>query len=232
MTDRTEKPSRRRLPTYAAAALVLAAGAGVLYVNGGSSGKKGSGEACAASRETSQRVSLLAKGEVAAMSIASEPEPMPELTFTGPDGAPRKLEDFKGKTVLLNLWATWCVPCRSEMAALDRLQKEAGSEKFEVVTVNIDTSKLDRPKTFLHEIGAESLAFYADPKAEIFFQLKQTGQALGLPTTFLIDGKGCQIGLMQGPAKWDSEEGRSLVTQTAELSSSIPAPAPASVATP
>lgn len=222
MTDQTEKPSRRALSISTAAALVLAAGAGVLYVNGGGSGKKGSGEACAASRDTSQRVSSLAKGEVAAMSIASEPEPMPELTFTGPDGQPRKLEDFKGKTVLLNLWATWCVPCRSEMAALDRLQKEAGSDKFEVVTVNIDTSRLERPKAFLGEIGAKSLAFYADPKAQIFFQLKQTGQALGLPTTFLIDGKGCQIGLMQGPAKWDSEDGRSLVTRTAELSSTSP----------
>jgi thiol-disulfide isomerase/thioredoxin len=225
MTDQKEN-SGRRLPTFAAAAaLVLAAGVGVLYVNGGESGKKAGGgsQACAASRETSQLVSALAKGEVAAMSIASEPEPMPELTFTGPDGAPRKLEDFKGKTVLLNLWATWCVPCRGEMAALDRLQAKAGSDKFEVVTVNIDTSKLDRPKAFLGEIGAKNLAFYADPKADIFFQLKQAGQALGLPTTFLIDGSGCQIGLMQGPANWDSDEGRSLVLRTAELSSR-PAP--------
>jgi hypothetical protein len=106
------------------------------------------------------------------------------------------------------------------MAALDRLQKEAGSDRFEVVTVNIDTSRLDRPKAFLGEIGASNLAFYADPKAEIFFQLKQSGQVLGLPTTFLIDGKGCQIGLMQGPANWASDDGRSLVLQTAEASSS------------
>ncbi|PWB95464.1 thiol:disulfide interchange protein TlpA [Methylosinus sporium] len=220
MTDQMESSSRGNLPKIAGATLAVAAVAGVLYVNGGGSGKTSVvSEACAASRETSQRVSALAKGEVAAMSIANAPEPMPEVTFTGPDGKPRKLEDFKGKTVLLNLWATWCVPCRGEMAALDRLQAAAGSDKFEVVTINVDTSRLERPKAFLGEIGAKNLAYYADPKAEIFFQLRQSGQALGLPTTFLIDGSGCQIGLMQGPANWDSEEGRSLVTRTAEISS-------------
>lgn len=220
MTDQMESSSRGNLPKIAGATLAVAAVASVLYVNGGGSGKTSVvSEACAASRETSQRVSALAKGEVAAMSIANAPEPMPEVTFTGPDGKPRKLEDFKGKTVLLNLWATWCVPCRSEMAALDRLQASAGSDKFEVVTINVDTSRLERPKAFLGEIGAKNLAYYADPKAEIFFQLRQSGQALGLPTTFLIDGSGCQIGLMQGPANWDSEEGRSLVTRTAEISS-------------
>lgn len=221
MTDQnnaSSRPARRRLPTIAATALVLAAGAGFLYVNGGQSGKKSGNIACAAAREISREVSPLAKGEVAAMSIANDPEPMPEVTFTGPDGQPRKLEDFRGKTLLLNLWATWCVPCRSEMAALDRLQAKAGSDKFEVVTVNVDTSRLDRPKAFLGEIGAKNLAYYADPKAEIFFQLKQSGQTLGLPTTFLIDGKGCQIGLMQGPANWDSSDGRTLVTRTADYS--------------
>lgn len=221
MTDQTDASNplaRRRFSTIAAVALVLAAGAGFLYVNGTPSGKNGGGLACAASREISRQVSGLAKGEVAAMAIASEPEPMPKVTFAGPDGQQRTLEDFKGKTVLLNLWATWCVPCRSEMAALDRLQAKAGSDKFEVVTVNVDTSRLERPKAFLGEIGAKSLAYYSDPKAEIFFQLKQTGQALGLPTTFLIDGSGCQVGLMQGPANWDSTDGRALVARTAEFS--------------
>lgn len=218
--DASSRPARRRsLRTIAATALVLAAGAGFLYVNGAQSGKTSGGLACAAARETSQQVSGLAKGEVAAMSIANEPEPMPKVVFIGPDGQPRTLEDFKGKTVLLNLWATWCAPCRSEMAALDRLQERAGSDKFEVVTINIDTSRLDRPKAFLGEIGAKNLAFYADPKAEIFFQLKQSGQVLGLPTTFLIDPSGCQIGLMQGPANWDSTDGQALVVRTAEYSS-------------
>lgn len=216
--DSTGLPARRRFATIAATALVLAAGAGFLYVNGAGSGKNGGGLACAAAREISHEVSGLAKGEVAAMAIASDPEPMPKVSFTGPDGQVRTLEDFKGKTVLLNLWATWCVPCRGEMAALDRLQAKAGSDKFEVVTVNVDTSRLERPKAFLGEIGATNLAYYSDPKAEIFFQLKQTGQALGLPTTFLIDGSGCQVGLMQGPANWDSADGQALVVRTAEYS--------------
>jgi thiol-disulfide isomerase/thioredoxin len=218
-TDASSQPPRRRISaTIAATALVFAAGAALLYVNGDQSGKNAGSLACAASREIAKDVAPLATGEVAAMSIASDPEPMPQVTFNGPDGQPRKLEDFKGKTVLLNLWATWCVPCRGEMAALDRLQAKAGSDAFEVVTVNIDTSRLDRPKAFLEEIGARNLAFYADPKAEIFFQLKQSGHALGLPTTFLIDGKGCRIGSMQGPANWDSADGQALVIRTAEHS--------------
>jgi len=82
-----------------------------------------------------------------------------------PDGNPTTLEAFKGKTLLVNIWATWCVPCRSEMPALDRLQKAAGSDKFEVLAINVDTTRLERPKAFLEEIGVRNLKFYADPRA-------------------------------------------------------------------
>lgn len=199
-------------------AVLVAAGAGVLYVNGGQSGKKVDG-ACAAAQSVAAAAKPLAKGEVAAMNIASDPESMPELTFNGPDGKPITLKDFKGKTLLLNLWATWCVPCRAEMPALDRLQKELGSDKFEVVTVNIDTARLERPKAFLDEIGVKSLSFYADPKAAVFQQLKQDGQVMGLPTTFLVDPSGCQIGLMSGPAAWDSADGKALISSVVAHSS-------------
>jgi thiol-disulfide isomerase/thioredoxin len=219
MTDSPPAPSRNRAVNRAALALVsllVLAGAGFLYVKESPSGKKADSGACAASAKITEAVKDLAKGEVAAMAIAKEPEPMANLAFKGPDGKPMTLADFKGKTLLLNLWATWCVPCRSEMPALDRLQAEAGSDRFEVVAINIDTSRLDRPKAFLDEVGVKALAYYADPKADIFFQLKQSGKVLGLPTTFLIDPLGCQLGLMAGPAAWDSAEGRALVTRAAE----------------
>lgn len=220
MTDKFDAPGgSRRGVTLALVALVATAGAGLLYVSGAQTGKDSANGACAAARTTSEAVAPLAKGEVAAMTIAKNPSPMPDLVFNGPDGQPKTLADFRGKTILLNLWATWCVPCRQEMAALDRLQARAGSEKFEVVTVNVDTARLDRPKAFLEEIGAKHLAYYSDPKAEIFFKLKQTGGVMGLPTTFLIDGSSCQIGLMPGPAAWDSAEGQALVIRTAEASS-------------
>ncbi len=197
-------------------ALLIAAGAACLYVKESPSGKKQASAACVPSQKLAEALAPLAKGEVAAMNIAAEPDIMPEITFNGPDGRPRTLADFRGKTVLLNIWATWCVPCRQEMPALDHLQKLLGSHMFEVVAVNVDTTRLERPKAFLDEIGVKNLAYYADPKAEIFFHLKQTGKVLGLPTTFLIDSAGCQLGLMSGPAAWDSAEGQALVGKAIE----------------
>jgi thiol-disulfide isomerase/thioredoxin len=217
MTDHSDASARtaRSLKGVAALLALIAAGAGLLYVKGSQNGKKEVAGVCAGAAKIAESLAPLAKGEVAAMAIAATPEPMPDLVFYAADGKPRTLADFRGKTVLLNLWATWCVPCRQEMPALDRLQKEAGSEKFEVVAINIDTSRLDRPKAFLDEIGVKSLSYYSDPKAEIFFQLKQSGKAVGLPTTFLVDPAGCQLGLMAGPAAWDSADGRALVAKAA-----------------
>jgi thiol-disulfide isomerase/thioredoxin len=217
MTDGSDAPvpAPRSFKGIVALIALLAAGAALLYVNGGPSGKKEASEACATSVRTGESIAPLAKGEVAAMTIAKAPEAMPELAFVGPDGKPVTLAAFRSKTVLLNLWATWCVPCRQEMPALDRLQGLAGSDKFQVVAVNIDTSRLDRPKAFLHEIGVKNLAYYSDPKADVFFQLKQTGKVLGLPTTFLIDPAGCAIGLMAGPAAWDSADAQALVAKAA-----------------
>jgi thiol-disulfide isomerase/thioredoxin len=220
MTDQLPaSASTRRNGLVALIVLLVIAGA-ALYVKGSRSGKetavKGtSAAACATSTEKVAALSPLAKGEVAALAMAKDVEPMPALAFNGPDGKPLTLADFKGKTLLLNLWATWCVPCRSEMSALDRLQQASGSDRFEVVAINVDTSRLDKPKAFLNEIGVKSLNFYADPKADIFFQLKQTGGVLGLPATFLIDAAGCRIGMMAGPAAWDSADGKALIAAAA-----------------
>jgi thiol-disulfide isomerase/thioredoxin len=116
------------------------------------------------------------------------------------------LADFKGRTVIFNLWATWCVPCRLEMPALDRLQDKLGAKDFAVVAVNVDTARLDRPKAFLEEIGAKNLTLYADDKAAVLQSLKQAGKVLGLPTTILIGKDGCELGTMAGPAQWDSQD--------------------------
>jgi thiol-disulfide isomerase/thioredoxin len=150
-------------------------------------------------------------GEVAALSLLRNPAPPPDIEFDKPDGSKTKLSDFKGKTVLLNLWATWCVPCRKEMPALDRLQGALGSDQFEVVAINIDTARLDKPKAFLHDVGVTKLTFYADPSADVFQVLKRTGKVLGLPTTILIGKDGCEIGTMAGPAEWDSPDALNLI---------------------
>ena len=102
--------------------------------------------ACAAKADAAKSVAASATGDVAAMLPADPPQSLRTLAFNDPDGKPMTLADRSGKTVLLNLWATWCFPCREEMPALDALQKEAGSDKFEVIAVNVDTGVDVKPK--------------------------------------------------------------------------------------
>jgi thiol-disulfide isomerase/thioredoxin len=129
------------------AAAVLGLGVIALYGTDGA-GNSAAGQ-CPAAKTAAARLAPLARGEVAAVTVAREPKPLPDLAFNGPDGSPTSLAAFRGRTVLLNLWATWCAPCRQEMPALDRLQGELGGRDFEVVAVNIDTRNLDKPRTWL-----------------------------------------------------------------------------------
>jgi thiol-disulfide isomerase/thioredoxin len=167
--------------------------------------------ACRPAAELAKRLAPLARGEVAAVGIASEPKRLPDLAFADADGKTRTLAAFQGKTVLLNLWATWCVPCRKEMPALDALQAKLGSDRFEVVAVNIDTRNLDKPKAWLREVGVARLGYYADSSAKVFQDLKAIGKAIGMPTTLLIDPNGCELGTLAGPAEWAGEDAVRLI---------------------
>ena len=95
--------------------------------------------------------------------------------------------------MLVNLWATWCVPCRKEMPALDSLQAKLGGKEFEVVAINIDTRDPEKPKNFLKEANLTRLGYFTDQKAKVFQDLKSVGKALGMPTSVLVDGQGCEI---------------------------------------
>jgi thiol-disulfide isomerase/thioredoxin len=154
----------------------------------------------------------LMHGEVAALTPATTPLHLPDLTFEDGSGGQKKLSDFRGKTVLLNLWATWCVPCRKEMPALDRLQAKLGSPNFQVVAVNIDTRDPEKPKTFLSDAKLTRLDYFNDQTAKVFQELKSVGRALGMPTSVLVDGKGCEIATIAGPAEWDSDDAIKLIT--------------------
>ncbi len=184
---------------------------------------KGEAGACTRSTALARKAAPLQQGEVAAMNTPATIAPMPALSFQGPDGKGKTLADFRGRTVLLNLWATWCVPCRQEMPALDRLQAKAGSQDFEVLTINIDTSRLERPKAFLNEIGVKTLAYYSDPKADVFYQLKQAGKVVGLPTTFLVGPDGCEIATLAGPAEWSGDDALALVQGVVDAKNDAPA---------
>jgi thiol-disulfide isomerase/thioredoxin len=204
------RPRRRlALMAGAVAAGALAGLAGV-YGIGGFMRNAGDPD-CQPALEIARRIGPLVRGEVAAMAIAESPLRVPNLSFRDRSGAERRLSDWRGRTVLLNLWATWCIPCRKEMPALDALEGAVGGERFEVVAVNIDTRDPDKPHAWLEGVGVNRLAYYADPSAKVFQDLKLIGRAFGLPTTVLVDPAGCEIGTAAGPAEWASEDGLKLV---------------------
>jgi thiol-disulfide isomerase/thioredoxin len=167
--------------------------------------------ACKPAAQLAKTLAPFARGEVAAVGIASAPKRLPALAFADADGKALTLADFKGKTVLLNLWATWCVPCRKEMPALDELQQKLGSDSFQVVAVNIDTRNLEKPRAWLNEVGITKLGYYADPSAKVFQDLKSIGKAFGMPTTLLVDPNGCELGTIAGPAEWASDDAIKLI---------------------
>ena len=205
------KPASAKIPSgflvAVGAVAALAVGA-VLY---GNKGAKETSSHCAASAAVLSRVTPLERGEVAALASPRTPAPVAALEFLTPDGKPASLASFAGRVVLLNLWATWCVPCREEMLALDRLQQTLGSKDFEVVAVNIDTTRLERVAAFLREAKVGALANYSDPKADVFYRLKTAGKAVGLPTSILIGRDGCEIAAMAGPANWASDDALALI---------------------
>jgi thiol-disulfide isomerase/thioredoxin len=208
-----------RLVVLAAVAGVVAGGVAV-YVNGGYSGnnagKAASGAAagpdgCAVKAETARAVAGNATGDVAAMLPADPPQSLESLAFDGPDGRPMTLADRAGKTLLVNLWATWCAPCRAEMPALDALQAAKGGGEFEVVAVNVDTGDDSKPKKFLAETAVKKLAYYRDASMGAFNMLKERALALGLPVTLLVDPQGCLVAAMNGPANWSGPDAARLV---------------------
>jgi thiol-disulfide isomerase/thioredoxin len=170
-----------------------------------------SGAECEGALTRAKAAAPFARGEVAAVNIAKSPLKLPALSFKDASGADKSLADFRGRTVLLNLWATWCVPCRKEMPALDALDQKLGGPDFQVVAVNIDTRDAEKPKAFLKDIDVKKLAYYADPNAKTFQDLKAIGRAFGMPTTLLVDPAGCEIGTIAGPAEWASDDAIKLI---------------------
>ncbi|QWG24193.1 TlpA family protein disulfide reductase [Bradyrhizobium sediminis] len=214
--DMPELPSppraaARRIPLAIGAALIAAAiGFAVVYGLGGLNRQTGDA-ACRPAVELARKLAPLAHGEVAALTMATAPLRLPDLAFEDAAGKPKKLSDWRGRTVLVNLWATWCVPCRKEMPALDSLQAKLGGPDFEVVAINIDTRDPGKPKNFLKEANLTRLGYFSDQKAKVFQDLKGIGRALGMPTSVLVDRQGCEIATIAGPAEWASDDAVKLI---------------------
>lgn len=148
-------------------------------------------------------------GTRAGLVIWSEPKPIDDVSFADGEGKPRSLAEFRGKVVLLNLWATWCVPCRQEMPTLDRLQAKLGGNDFQVVALSLDQGGLQVVRDFYLEIGIQHLPIYLDEQMRAI----QSLGAFGLPVTLLLDRQGQEIGRKAGAAEWDSPEVIALVQE-------------------
>ena len=209
----TPRPAASRRIPPAVGAVAVGALIGFAAIYGFGAFKHGSpgDSACNGAVDLARKIAPLAQGEVAALTMATTPLRLPDLAFEDADGKPRKLSDWRGKTVLVNLWATWCVPCRKEMPALDSLQTKLGGKDFEVVAINIDTRDAEKPKNFLKDGNLTKLSYFSDQKAKVFQDLKSIGKALGMPTSVLVDSQGCEIANIAGPAEWASDDAIKLI---------------------
>jgi len=153
-------------------------------------------------RAIGERTPSPGAGPQTVVGWASVPQRVPDIRFQGADGKPHALSDFHGKVVLLNVWATWCAPCRKEMPALDRLQQKLGGPAFEVVALSINSGGVAVVRQFYDDIGIRSLAVYVDPTTEATGKLR----TLGIPTTLLLDREGRERWRKTGPAEWDAPE--------------------------
>lgn len=220
-TSRPRGPSRTAcLVTILAAAM---AGFGAVYVMAGGADNALKRSVRTAQLNDGKPVPLpsgpganpLSVGQMAAFVFKKAPEEIPELPFQDKDGKARLLKEWNGKVLLVNLWATWCAPCRKEMPSLDRLQAELGSDRFEVVAISADKTGIEGATKFLDQIKVTNLAVYADPTVRIHSGLK----AIGMPASILLDAKGREIGRLVGPAEWDSPEAKTLIKSAIAVSS-------------
>nr|WP_232372624.1 TlpA disulfide reductase family protein [Acuticoccus mangrovi] len=166
----------------------------------------GGASQCRAATAIQKATAPLAEGPMAAFQTTT-PVSLVDLPY----GDGRTLSDFAGRTILLNLWATWCAPCRAEMADLAQLQQRLGSDAFEVVAVSIDSNDANRPEDFLAETNAEALAYHREPTLALFNSLRTAGLALGMPTTLLVGSDGCVAGTLAGAAPWGGPQAERLV---------------------
>src|SRR5690606_546469 len=203
---------------FSASAWALPAAAVVVVLAGSIAawlvlGNAGSANECPVQAAAARVIDAAAIGELAALNGTGEGRGYADMAFKDEAGTDMSVADFAGKALLVNFWASWCVPCREEMPALDAVATEYNSEKFMVLPVNLDIgeSGLDKARAFLDEGQFQNLPLYADNSFAAFDRLKREAVAVGLPATLLLDPEGCEIAVLQGPAEWHSQDGRSVI---------------------
>ena len=187
--------------------VILLIAGGLYWFNSGA-GKMES-PSPAASVAQSGSLKGLATGPMAAVLVHEPRKDFAAFTFNDGTGPEKTVADFKGRVVLLNLWATWCAPCRKEMPDLAKLQKELCGPGFEVVALSLDRKGAEASSAFLKETGAENLALYTDTESKALAAVN----ALGLPATLLIDKDGKEAARLLGPANWASDEAKAMIRE-------------------
>ena len=206
--------ARRAVPlVLVAAAIGIAA---VFWVSNVSNAPAGE---CSVSAEILAGLDEVTTGKLAALLPTGTGRGYADLEILDEDGSEITLEKYAGKPLLVNFWATWCGPCREEMPALNALSAHFAQSPFEVLTINLDLGDegVEKARQFLEENALSELPLLADPTFAAFDRLKSSGVALGLPATLLLDGNGCELAVLQGPAEWDGETAIRVIDKLIEL---------------
>ncbi len=162
---------------------------------------------------TRERLAAMREGEMRKLNLHLRPRPAPEATFLDTEGGEHRLAETDGKVRLVNFWATWCAPCRTEKPSLDRLAAELTGDDFEVIAIAVGRHDLDAIERFNRDVGVEHLTTYLDPGSDVS---AEAGVA-GLPVTLLINREGEEIGRLMGGAEWDAPAARALIEEVIAL---------------
>lgn len=155
----------------------------------------------------------LREGDMRKLIFHGAPKDISQNTFVTGAGGEATLQDYKGKVVLLNFWATWCAPCRHEMPMLSELQTELSGDDFEVVTLATGRNLVPAMEKFFEEINVSNLPLHRDPKSTVARDMA----VLGLPATVLLDREGREIARLHGDADWSSDTARAVLSSVIEL---------------
>lgn len=182
-------------------------------------GNAGQATECPVQDEAAAAIDAAATGELAALNGTGEGRGYSTMAFKDAAGADMTIADFKGKALLVNFWASWCVPCREEMPALDALATKYNSDAFMVLPINLDIGAggLEKAQAFLDANNFADLPLYADSTFAAFERLKQQAVAIGLPATLVLDKNGCELAVLQGPAHWDTPDGAAVIEKLLDL---------------
>jgi thiol-disulfide isomerase/thioredoxin len=214
MTENSAPHSEKKSPlprlflTLGLASVGVAISAWLFLSNGGTQARE-----CPIQAEAAEAIDVAAVGELAALNGTGEGRGYATMAFKDASGADTSIAAFKGKALLVNFWASWCVPCREEMPALDALATKYNSDAFMVLPINLDIGEggLEKAQAFLDENQFANLPLYADNSFAAFERLKREAVAVGLPATLVLDENGCELAVLQGPAHWDTPDGEAVI---------------------